>query len=295
MASIEQQKLQLIQQALAAAAELVHYERLEEAENVYKGILQHAPLNSTAMYNLGAIAHRRLDRNTAEQWFERAYQISPSDMKLAAALGIIKIELGKKDEAGRLIESAMKKSPSAEVLYLHSALLTEEGKMAEAEKELDEVIKREPRHVNALYNISLVRSFREENDKALNLMLALEKDAASLSVQDQIKLKFAIAKAFYDLKDYDNAFTRYADGNKIKRSTYVFDSQWGDRYFDRVINLWTKDFANRLRGGGNPSDKPIFIIGLPRSGSTLIEQILASHPQVFGGQELDTFVQWCRP
>lgn len=102
-------------------------------------------------------------------------------------------------------------------------------------------------------------------------------------------LAFALAKALDERGDYDEAFETYLEANRLKRSTFTYSVEETAAVFDQLEREFTADFAKLREGSGHPDDAPIFIIGMPRSGTSLVEQILASHPDVHGAGELHLF------
>ena len=104
-----------------------------------------------------------------------------------------------------------------------------------------------------------------------------------------MQLDFALGKAYGDLKDYRRSFTHLLAGNAAKRATISYDEASVFALFDRIEATFTRELIAQKSGGGDPSRMPIFVIGMPRSGTTLIEQIIASHPLVHGAGELQTF------
>jgi tetratricopeptide (TPR) repeat protein len=103
---------------------------------------------------------------------------------------------------------------------------------------------------------------------------------------DRLHLHFALGKALEDAGQYDGSFAHYADGNRIRRASLVYDAEATTEFVRRSRVLFTPEFVARRSGWGCEADDPIFVVGLPRSGSTLVEQILASHPAVEGAGEL---------
>ena len=101
-----------------------------------------------------------------------------------------------------------------------------------------------------------------------------------------MQLHFALGKAFDDVGEYDQSFPHYIKGCRIKRSLIDYDEASTQRNFDQTINLFTEEFLSRFPGAGVDSGLPIFVLGMPRSGTTLTEQIIASHPVVYGAGEL---------
>src|SRR5262249_52657565 len=112
-----------------------------------------------------------------------------------------------------------------------------------------------------------------------------------LSKTERMHLDFALGKAYADLKDYRRSFERLLAGNAAKRAMISYDEKSALALFDRIESVFTPELIVELMvakkfGAGDPSPMPIFVIGMPRSGTTLIEQIIASHPLVYGAGEL---------
>ena len=120
-------------------------------------------------------------------------------------------------------------------------------------------------------------------------MEKLAAKADGLSKTDRMQLDFGLGKAYADLEDHDRSFRHLLAGNAAKRSTIAYDEQATFALFDRIEALFTRELIEAKSGSGDPSPLPIFVIGMPRSGTTLIEQIIASHPVVYGAGELQTF------
>src|SRR6202451_1759686 len=116
-------------------------------------------------------------------------------------------------------------------------------------------------------------------------------DGASMSAPDRVHLHFALAKAYDDTGRSEDAFAQLLIGNRLKRQQTAYDEAEMLGRMHRTRDLFTPDFVRARQGSGDPSLLPVFIVGMPRSGTTLIEQILASHPQVHGAGELTDFSQ----
>jgi hypothetical protein len=125
----------------------------------------------------------------------------------------------------------------------------------------------------------------------LKAMEELRAGSAPLSDTDRLQLDFAQAKAYADLKDHKRSFERLLSGNALKRAKIHYDEAAALGLFDRIEAVFSAKLLREKEkpGGGDPSSVPIFVLGMPRSGTTLVEQILASHPQVHGAGELKTF------
>jgi hypothetical protein len=120
----------------------------------------------------------------------------------------------------------------------------------------------------------------------LATMEALAAQPHEMSKRDRMQLDFALGKAYADLKDFSRSFQHLVAGNTAKRATIAYDENATFDLFDRIEKTFTRDLIEKKSGGGDPSSIPIFVLGMPRSGTTLIEQIIAGHPIVHGAGEL---------
>ena len=109
--------------------------------------------------------------------------------------------------------------------------------------------------------------------------------STQISENDKICLHFALGKIYDDCREFDQAFGHYQEGNTIKRKSITPDKASQEKLVKSSIRLFTTDFFSAHNGSGSQSDKPIFIVGMPRSGTTLVEQILSSHPHIHGAGE----------
>jgi predicted Zn-dependent protease len=141
----------------------------------------------------------------------------------------------------------------------------------------------------SLANLKTVR-FAPSDIAAMQSCLA----QARLGDEDRFHLHFALGKAFEDADDYAESFTNYARGNAIRRQGLYYDADETHRYVERCRALFTESFFAARSGSGCLAGDPVFIVGLPRSGSTLLEQILSSHSQVEGTMELPDIVAMAR-
>ena len=126
-------------------------------------------------------------------------------------------------------------------------------------------------------------------DPRLAALEQLAQDTTLLSMDDRIELHFALGKAYEDLGQHAEAFRQLLDGNALKRRHLAYDEAATLGALDRVRTVFTTELMRTWRNVGHPSAVPVFVMGMPRSGTTLVEQILASHPQIFGGDELKHF------
>ncbi len=123
-------------------------------------------------------------------------------------------------------------------------------------------------------------------DTRLAALESLAREERDLTDTQKIELHFALAKAYDDLARYDEAFAQLQAGNAIKRRLVSYDEAAVAAFFREIAAAFSPALIGERAGAGDPSDAPVFVVGMPRSGSTLVEQILASHPGVYGAGEL---------
>jgi tetratricopeptide (TPR) repeat protein len=158
------------------------------------------------------------------------------------------------------------------------------GQVEEAYRAYERAVALEPRNAASLLNLASCKPFSEGDPRLVALEKLLE-EAKSLSENDQVALHFALGKAFDDLRQPERSFHHLSTGNKLKRSQIVYDEAETLRQFQRIQAVFAPDLLAKNAGVGDPSTLPIFVVGMPRSGTTLVEQILASHPKMFGAGE----------
>jgi tetratricopeptide (TPR) repeat protein len=165
-----------------------------------------------------------------------------------------------------------------------SNILKEQGKFDDAMAHYGRAIAIRPDYAEAHYNRSEIKTFSKD-DADLAALEALA-DGDDLPADQALAIHFALAKALEDIGDHARAFEHLRKGNALKQRQINYDEPALVNLFQRVSAVFDGNLFDRFRGEGNPSSVPIFVLGMPRSGSTLIEQILASHPQIHAAGEL---------
>lgn len=165
------------------------------------------------------------------------------------------------------------------------ALLTM-GRVDEARRAAEHALVIDPT-VPDYYHVLIQTGDPTRNANAIAALEQLEAQKAALDAQDCATLHFLLAKAREDAKRHDEAFAHYAKANAIKRSLIAYDEAHELGRMRAIAAAFTPGRIRELQGAGDPNASPIFVVGMPRSGTTLVEQILASHPNVHGAGELD--------
>jgi tetratricopeptide (TPR) repeat protein len=198
-------------------------------------------------------------------------------------------DLNRIEEAMASYRKALTIKPdSVEALSNLGIVLKELGRFAEARRAAEQVIEVAPQRTSAYRLFGEVSRFGVDNPY-LATMEELMQGAAPLSAQDQLDLHFALAKAYEDLGRLDDAFGQLLAGNALKRRLIAYDEAATLGTLKHIREVFTSELIGSWQHVGEPSPVPVFIVGMPRSGTTLVEQILASHPQVFGAGELKCF------
>jgi tetratricopeptide (TPR) repeat protein len=236
--------------------------------------------------NLGHALSALRKPETAILAFECAFALKPDNPATLCNWGLALAELDRFDEAEAKYRCAIEVNPGFAGAYNNLGLLMKaKGRLSEASNTIEQAIRLAPRNIAYYNNLSAIRPFAA-GDPFLAALEALARNCAALSAADQIHLHFALAKAYENTGQPERAFQHLHSGNTLKRRQIAYDEAETLGQMDRLCELISRDFIEAHQGCGEPSSTPVFIIGMMRSGTTLIEQILASHPQVFGAGEL---------
>ena len=277
--------------ALRQADMLLAQGRFDDAAKMFSNILRADPWNATALFNLGTLHHQRGRLKEAENCFRRILQKSPADADALMALAFVLLDGGDMASARPLAVKACEIAPTARLLSKAGILGREMGDLKAAEELFVRAIEKDPSDISTFYALCAARKFSAD-DPVFKDFSSRDPDSPALSVDDRIKLRFALGKACLDAGDTDGSFRHYAEGNTLKKSTYkVFTIEKFEQYVDSVISLFTEETVKQHKGSGFDSARPVFIVGMPRSGSTLTDQILSSHPDVAGLGEVAYFRQ----
>jgi tetratricopeptide (TPR) repeat protein len=298
---------------------LLSLRRFEEAATSYRRALALRPNAPGGHANLGNALYALGRPQEALIHCRRALELEPDSAEAALLVGNALFDLGLLDEAAVSYAQALKLKPDYTEAHIAAGkALRQIGRIAEAEESCRRALGLAADSSEALALLGEIQADRGRFDDAEQLFrraiaiapdqpeawagLAryrkMQPDAAwlaaaqrllgkSLSVGQEINLRYALGKYFDDVQDFDNAFSSYRLANELKRrGAQKYDGARLARRVDRIIALYDADWLRTARAQGNGSERPVFIVGMPRSGTTLTEQILASHPEAFGCGEL---------
>jgi tetratricopeptide (TPR) repeat protein len=263
-------------------------ECFDEAIALLARSLSADPNNAKTLTYLALIRLEQKLIPEAEAAAQRALALAPDEPEAVNAMGLVRLEQQNSDEALGLFRRALALKPDlADTHNNIGNILKENGQLSAAREAFGRAIELDPREAAYYFNLADSKKF-VEGDPHLAAMEGLARDADTLSNTARSRLNFALSKAYDDLGRYDDAFRTMHEGNALKRRRTGYDEARAFGYFDRIRSTFDRRLIE-ARADGYHSPLPVFVLGMPRSGTTLIEQILASHPEVYGAGELADF------
>ncbi|MGH6652243.1 MAG: sulfotransferase [Sphingopyxis sp.] len=277
--------------AIRMLAELAaRIERYRDAEALLRRALDLAPDFLAARSNLATVLHRQGRSGEAVEELEKLQRVDPDNLMnanlKAAALG----RVGEFDEALELYEQVLQsfgKQPKIWMSYGH--MLKTVGRQADAIAAYREALALAPALGEVWWSLANLKTLKFDDADIAAMQDGLAQD--NIAAEDRFHLHFALGKAREDRQQAAEAFDHYATGNALRKKLLPYDAEQTRAAVDHAKSLYTPEFLAARRGHGAPAGDPIFIVGMPRAGSTLIEQILASHSMVEGTMELPDIPQ----
>jgi len=308
--------------AIIKGAQLHQDGKIDEAISIYREVLKKNPNNVNAMQSLAGAYWQDKERpDDAEALLRRATQIAPDFARAWTTLGALLMDLNKYVDAIAAFERATKLEPRnvdawaglgnahGRAMYPDKAIQAYEkalalndsrpsilasyawelktiGDQPAAVDAYRKAVKARPSFGPAYWSMANLKIFKFEDEEIDAMLSQVERD--DLTDIEDVHFRFALGKAMEDRKDYDQAWHFYTTGNQKHRLTVDHDPVRFERRMAAIRAVFDEELLGQRAGAGFDEGRPIFIVGLPRSGSTLVEQILASHSQVEGTSELPT-------
>jgi tetratricopeptide (TPR) repeat protein len=260
-----------------------------EAAVCYLKVLQLNPRHPETHNNLGNVLLRQGHAERAIAYYKTAFEINPSYADAHGNLGNALLELNRLEESIEQNRRALELKPTRFGSYNNLGVAFQAlGRFKEASEAFERAIELSPDEASVHLNLANMHRFKS-GDRRLPALRRLLDVVDSLDAEKQIAAHFAMGKAYSDLKQFDKAFQQLAKANALKRQTFVYDEAQRLAMFENIKMKFPAERFQAQSGHGDTSWSPIFIVGMPRSGTTLMEQVLASHSKVFGAGELETF------
>lgn len=267
----------------------IQVSRYEDAKNLLERALELAPDFTLARNNYAVVLFRRQELTEALEQVDLLLKEDPNNPRYLILKGSILVRMGDHPPALSIFEKILESYPrqaAAQLSYGHT--LKTVGRVDESISAYRTAIEISPTIGEAYWSLANLKTFRfnDEDIAAMRAAVTLEGGDAD----DQSHIAFALGKALEDRKEYDESFKYYKRGNAIRRIEHAFDPKKNMFNSVRQIHTCTAEFFEQRAGQGCQAPDPIFIVGLPRAGSTLLEQILASHSTVEGTAELPDII-----
>ena len=259
--------------------------RYRDAETLLARCLELAPAFSAARQNYAMVLHRQGRSEAALQEVDRLLAEEPRNPGCRNLRAAVLARLGEYEAAIDQYRDVLAEYPNQAKIWmsLGHAFKTA-GRNAESIEAYERSIEKSPGLGEAYWSLANLKTFRftPEQTQAMRTQLA----GGQLSADDRFHFEFSLGKALEDAGEFAESFEHYLEGNRLRRAMINYDAEENHAHVARSKTFFTRELFAERAGWGCAAPDPIFVVGLPRSGSTLIEQILASHSQVEGTMEL---------
>lgn len=258
---------------------------LDDAEFLLESAIEFSPDNIQIRLDYVKVLRKRQKFIKALEQAQYLHDLDPENTLFMSHLAIEQMQTGEYDAALDVLDKVLKKVPNdPATLTSRGHALKTSGNSNEAIKSYKSAYKSKPDYGEAYYSLANLKTYSFSDDEIQAMEFQLQN--SDLSYRDRVFFCFAVAKAFEDKKDFKQAFNFYETGNELKRvqARYTSKVMAGERAAQ--IKSCTPELFQTQGNKGHLAPDPIFILGLPRAGSTLLEQIIASHSQVDGTLEL---------
>ena len=244
------------------------------------------PDYAEAYIGIARVRERLEDLDAAAAAAQRAVELAPELAEGWSVLGSMHMTRGDPGKSWAAFERALELDPGITSARMGLGnLLLEDGFFTKAEDMFRSAASTASERTGALFSILQTRKIKQGDP----LIAEVEAEAQSIGGMPesrQILMHFSLGKLYDDLGETDKAFPHFIEGCKLKRRKLDYHVDEKDRLFAKVAQVFSKSFIEAGRGSGSKSATPVFVLGMPRSGTTLTEQIIASHPDAFGAGEI---------
>jgi len=265
----------------------------EAGERLLTRCLELAPAFAAARYNYAVLLHRRNKATEALAEIERLLAVEASNPGYRNLHAVVLSRVGEGARSCAIYAKLLEEYPAnAKVWLSYGHVLKTEGRQEDCIAAYRECIAREPTLGEAYWSLANLKTFRFTPEDLATMRARV--DDTSLETVDRVHFHFALGKACEDAGDYAVSFRHYDSGNTLHRASTRYDANQSTARVQRLRQVFTRDYFAQRQGMGHTARDPIFIIGMPRAGSTLLEQILSSHSAVEGTSELPDIIAIAR-
>ncbi len=258
--------------------------RYADAEKLLARALELAPDFDAARANYVTVLHRQSKFEAAHAEADRLIARDPDDVTHLAVKAAVLVRTGDYDAAIAAYEAILARHPSeARLRISYGHVLKTVGRRSESIAAYRQAAEIAPTLGDAWWSLANLKTVNFDKSDIVAMTAALVQADRD---EDRYHIHFALGKALEDARDWARSFEHYARGNAMRRAELPYDPEQSTAHLEATRTLMTRDAFAARRGMGDPAPDPIFVVGLPRSGSTLVEHILASHSRVEGTMEL---------
>lgn len=254
----------------------------------FQQALQLRPHYAEVYIGLSKVYNTQSDFEAAERYALKAIELDPSKAEFYQCLAEVYSEKGDAEQAMAYFDRALSIDPGSASAHLSKGnLLIELGEATEAESLLSYAATDRSLATQLSAHCSLIQLHTmTPDDKSMQALLSIAEKHHDLPPNQQEYLHFSLGKCYEDIGEWSTAFEQFSLGCQLKRRRIHYSHEEQQQFVLRIIQTLTKDTIDNLRASANASTLPIFVLGMPRSGTSLIEQIIASHPMVYGAGEM---------
>jgi len=267
--------------------------RYTDAQTLLERCLELAPSFDAARLNYAQVLNRQSKSAAALSQVERLLSREPANPAYRNLQAAILAQVGDYAESIEVYESVLQEFPRQPRIWMsYGHALKTAGRRPDSIAAYRRAVSLEPTLGEAYWSLANLKTFTFSNADVAAMRAALAR--GDLTDEDKLHFEFSLGKALEDEQAYAQSFTHYAAGNTLRHGLHPYSADDNAAFVQRSKAVFTPEFFAARAGGGAPARDPIFIVGMPRAGSTLLEQILASHSQVEGTMELPNIPQIAR-
>jgi tetratricopeptide (TPR) repeat protein len=259
--------------------------RYRDSETLLRRALELSPAFTAARANLALVLYRQNRPDEAIAQLDQVIAEEPENPGHANLQAAAKGRIGEFEDAIELYRQVLAKAPNQPRVWMSFGhMLKTVGQLDEGVAAYRKAIELMPALGEVWWSMANLKTVRFSDEDIVAMQAALA--SSELVSEDRFHLDFALGKAFEDRGDADDAFAHYAKANALRREDLDYSADETTRFVDRLIEIATPEFFATRAGQGCDATDPVFVLGMPRAGSTLVEQILSSHSQIEGTTEL---------
>ena len=263
--------------------------KIDEAKESYEKSIKVDPNFSMAYSNLGLLYfHHKNDYKKAENLYKKSISLNTKEPEPHNNLGALYYALEKYEDAINCYKKAI--FINAKFSHAHHNIgnvYIAIGNFDEAKKHFKQSIKLNPDDAISHRSLSRLTKYNSIEEEHFKELIKIYKFTNINNTDNKLNLAFALGKAYEDIKNFDKSYIYYKEANTLNRKKINFSLRLEREKFKEIKNTFDSNLFKKYQNFGNVNSSPIFILGMPRSGTTLIEQILSNHPKVYGADEVE--------